>query len=617
MQTSTNLSDVVITVYKDAYSKEPHHVTLKTVLERIKSGGKSLPLIKQVRAGNAAVKTSLPSICFSGVFDGARTDAGLKTHSGLVILDFDKMGFEELKELSETAKKLPYVVASFISPSGNGLKILVRIADGSKHRQHYRALMKAFPTLDEKNINEARVCFESYDPEIYINYDATPYTQYIETQRTTVSEFRTGNDIFNKIEIWIERKGKAYVTGSRNDFIFTLASACCRFGLDQTEVEQLIAQKYLSGDTEFTFREMQSAVKSAYARNKANTASFDTTGMVIDRETTKEVIIEDNDAPVKDVIYGSDVYEDAINIYHYGYKSAEPTGIPEIDRHFKWKRGELSVLTGIGNHGKSTFLKFLMLNKTCLDKTKWAVFGPEDFPAHEFYHDLTEMIIGANCTPENSYKPSQDVYDIAYKYVTEHIFYIYPKELSPTPEYIKSRFLQLILKEGVSGVIIDPFNQMDNDYNNAKGRDDKYLEVVLADFKRFALINNVSFVIVAHPHKLKKEGNAYPMPDVFDLAGGAMWNNKADNILVYHRPNYAADPTDRTCEFHSRKIRRQKIVGIPGTVSFEYNRNIRRFVFNDCELNNVKLWEPPRGEPMLRPLKHYSEPIDNDQDVPF
>ena len=40
------------------------------------------------------------------------------------------------------------------------------------------------------------------------------------------------------------------------------------------------------------------------------------------------------------------------------------------------------------------------------------------------------------------------------------------------------------LKEKIDGCIIDPFNQMTNDYSTVGGRDDKYLEAVLGDFDR-------------------------------------------------------------------------------------------------------------------------------------
>ena len=80
----------------------------------------------------------------------------------------------------------------------------------------------------------------------------------------------------------------------------------------------------------------------------------------------------------------------------------------------------------------------------------------------------------------------------------------------------------------------------------------------------------------------RSDGN-YPCPDVFDLADGAMWNNKADNILIYHRPFAQTTPDNPLCEFHSKKIRRQKIVGIKGSFEFELNRSTRRYTFGNID----------------------------------
>jgi hypothetical protein len=127
---------------------------------------------------------------------------------------------------------------------------------------------------------------------------------------------------------------------------------------------------------------------------------------------------------------------------------------------------------------------------------------------------------------------------------------------------------------------------MVNDYS--VGRDDKYLESFLGDISRFALTNSVYMVVVCHPHKLRKtDSGGYDAPDVFDLAGGAMWNNKADNILVYHRPNRHLDPQDPTCELHSKKIRRQSMVGSLGKHEFKYSHNQRRFIFMGYPLSDL------------------------------
>ena len=84
--------------------------------------------------------------------------------------------------------------------------------------------------------------------------------------------------------------------------------------------------------------------------------------------------------------------------------------------------------------------------------------------------------------------------------------------------------------------------------------------------------------LVVHPKVMPKlpTGN-YDCPDKFDINDGAMWNNKVDNILVYHRPLAQTDPRNPMCEFHSKKIRRQKTVGKIGFIACEYMAATRRF----------------------------------------
>jgi VirE N-terminal domain/DnaB-like helicase C terminal domain len=583
-----SLSSTLITVYKDVYSMQPQYVPLSHILERIKTGQKCRGLVEQVRKGDTGAKLKLPAIVFSGRVEGNREDANLRQHSNMVILDFDHLG-HRLPEVRKQMTERTDVVAVFLSPGGDGLKVLVRIADGAKHRQHYKALVSEIEGLDEKNINESRACFESYDPAMYINYNARPYNRVVEPVKVE-TQVQSGPQAFGKLEKWLTGKGNVFASGNRNNYIFCLASACCRFGIGEEEATEQIKQNYLLNDTGFTIREALSAIRSAYKRNQFASAEFKQ-DILVERQTRKEVEVNIDDHLVHDVIYGADVYDDALDIFRHGYKSADTTGVAEIDEIFKWKRGELTVISGIANHGKSSILMFLMLNKSAVDGTKWAIFTPESYPAHEFYHSLTEMVLGRHATPANTRnKNTEEEFKAAYDFVKDHIFFIYPKDLSPTPEYVKSRFLELIIKEKVSGCVVDPFNQLSNDYKGANGRDDRYLETLLSDITRFSIINNVYMVIVCHPVKQRKNGaGGYDCPDVYDLAGGAMWNNKADNVLIYHRPNAQKDPNDPTCELHSKKIRRQKIVGKLGMVAMYYNRHTLRFDFGHYPLQRLNL----------------------------
>ena len=166
-----------VTVFRDIKSTDtPFYRDVRVMLDRIKDG-QSKDLIKKIRseknkAERQELKKGLPSICFSGKFV-KRLDASLEEHSGLICLDFD--GYPKKKDMLEAKEKLTksqYTYSVFISPSGDGLKVLVRIpADPDTHKQYFNGLKKHFdsPYFDETCKNVSRVCYESYDPHIYMN----------------------------------------------------------------------------------------------------------------------------------------------------------------------------------------------------------------------------------------------------------------------------------------------------------------------------------------------------------------------------------------------------------------------------------------------------------------
>ena len=580
----------MITAFKNIWSKEPHYISVELALNRIKNGN-SKKLVEEIRntldkEKAAELKKNLPCICFSGKFGSDRKDEQILTHSKYLVLDFDNV--YELRDKQTEIISNPFVYACWVSPSGNGLKALVKIADGKKHREHFEALEEIFPEIDKSGKNTSRVCYESFDSEIYINLNADVFKKIKKTEKIVTFE-RTTDDhkIFKNLLTWLTNKSEAFVTGERNNFIFKLACACCRYGIPEQTANGLIHNEFVS-NSEFTNREADSAISSAYRVNSKNygSASFDKEQLV-DKITRKEVEVEkvvfDEEGKLKDVIYGIDVKEQALSLYETGYATVNGIGVKEMDDSFKPKKGEITVLTGIGNYGKSSWKKWYQAMRMILYGEKFATFSPEDNPPEEYYHDFVEILLGCDCTPSNPNRPSRQVYEYTYDFVCKHIFYVYPKNVTPTPQYIMEVFLQLIVKEGVDGVDIDPFNQLANNYQNFGGRD-KYLEWVLSLFSRFSQINNVYFWIIAHPIKMLKgsDGN-YPCPDVFDIADGALWNNKLDNILVYHRPYGQTDPQNPTCEFHSKKIRRQKIVGKKGFFLFEMLFRTRRFFFNGLD----------------------------------
>ena len=616
----------MVTIFKNVFSKEPIVITLETAVNRIKKGNSKQRVfdirVQIDKERRSELKVNLPSVFFSGRFKGTES-TDLLEHSNFIVLDFDDVTSNPDIELVEQAKqeliKNQYIYACWISPSGNGLKGLVKVADGNKHEEHFTALQDEFKGLDKSGKNINRHCFESYDPNIYINEDSKVFTKTKKIESVIeVVKVESSSKVFQNILVWLTNKGDAFVKGERNFFIFKLASACCRFGINENEAYSLCKLSF-ANESSFSDRELLRTIKSAY---KSNASSFGTAefsnDVLIDKISRKEIQTKEIDPDIynvdikpKDVIFGEDVKENALNLYRNGFEKLDGIGVEELDTYFKFKRGEISLLTGIGNYGKSSFLKWYLVMRILINKEKFALFAPEDNPAEEFYHDMVEIILGMDCTPKNPNRPSENVYSDTYDFISKHLFYVYPKEIAPSPDYIKERFLELIIKEKISGCIIDPFNQMSNDYNSSGGRTDKYLETFLSDCSRFAQNNDVYFLIVAHPKILKKDTTgSYPCPDVFDVADGAMWNNKMDNILVYHRPDHQTNPNSNICELHTKKIRRQKTVGKKGLINFALDRQTRRFYFGGKDY--LAIFQKSKEEPKkLQPSTEFEKEIDN------
>lgn len=577
----------MITIFPDIHSKEPRYITVNQALTRIKEG-KSKSLIDLVRNArnkdeSNEFKKKLPSVCFSGKFGKNRKDEELEQHSGFICLDFDNI--EDVERKKEELMHTEIVYASWVSPSGKGVKALVKIADGNQHKEHFDALLDEFIDADKSGRNLSRVCYESYDPEIFINENSKIFTGAKKTDVRRIEKKAEPSDVFKKLLTWMSSRSEAFTSGNRNVFVFKLAAACCRFGMDESECIYNLNLSVLGG-SDFPAREAETTVKSAYRCNSSRfgTAHF-TNEALVDRSTKYEIEITNQEAEenieFSGILFGKDVKGLALNIYDHGFESANSTYLGSMDNHWKFKKGETTLFSGIGNYGKSTILKYILLTQTLKTDISWALFVPEDFPAEEFYIALTEMYFGQSCVPSNPFRPPRKAFEEVYDYITSRFYFVYPKKLSFKPEVIKERFLECIIKLNVKGCIIDPWNKMQNDYSIAGGRDDKYLEVMLSDMCLFGSQNQIYNIIVAHPKLMRPDENKnFPCPTWADLAGGAMWNNMMDNIIMYHRPNRGADPNSKECLLNFEKIKRQNIVGKPGVLEFELAVKNRRFIID-------------------------------------
>ena len=304
-----------VSVFKDLFKSTdvPYIIPLWKSLERIRTG-KSKSIIDRVRSAPDKesadrIKSSLPCILFAGEFS-ERNKNGLSKHSGMMVIDFDK--FPDRKTMLSNFNKIksnPHIITLFTSPSDMGLKGVVKIpvSDKFTHEKYFKEFNKKFDYdyFDISNCNVDRVCYESYDPDIYINYDAEIFSPKLIDDGYTVSEriplvpINDENIILNKIMAFEWKKD--FVEGERNSFIFDLAGAFCEYGISETTALGYIFNNVVIGD--FSETEAKNTIKSAYKRRSFNSKYFENYEKL-------EKIKSDSKKSKKEVIAKYDISED-------------------------------------------------------------------------------------------------------------------------------------------------------------------------------------------------------------------------------------------------------------------------------------------------------------------
>lgn len=278
----------MITVFQDVHSIAPHHTSLEAVFNAIENGKYSAQ-ISRIRSEpdkeeRNYLKRKLPIACFSGKFS-VRKDDALIEHSGLICLDFDHVN--DVASLKASLQLDPYCYAAFVSPSGDGVKMIVRIPKNN-HRGSFRALRKRYTQIDNTP-DESRACFLSWDSEIWINNAASVFKTQIDDDVKKVSTVANGtqekdqNKLFKAILNGMQESGIHYHDG-RNIFFFKLFCDCNEFGIEKA-ISMPMALDLITDD--FSFDELKIVAENAYKRQEKFGTKFLRAG--------SESIYEDSD----------------------------------------------------------------------------------------------------------------------------------------------------------------------------------------------------------------------------------------------------------------------------------------------------------------------------------
>lgn len=185
---------MMFSVYKNSYAKTGVVVSLEAIVDRIRFGARGLS--EKTRYANALSLTDpkryrtyktkeFPAVTFGGTFPKDRRKARyLDQHSGCIVMDIDGLDMSTIPDLCVALAQLPEVLLAFLSPSGMGIKVVVRVdpvpKNDTQHKGAYAACLDFFGnlaeeygfTIDTSGKDCSRLCYLAHDPLAIVHANA-------------------------------------------------------------------------------------------------------------------------------------------------------------------------------------------------------------------------------------------------------------------------------------------------------------------------------------------------------------------------------------------------------------------------------------------------------------
>ncbi|XP_050367783.1 twinkle homolog protein, chloroplastic/mitochondrial [Argentina anserina] len=294
----------------------------------------------------------------------------------------------------------------------------------------------------------------------------------------------------------------------------------------------------------------------------------------------KEVIENAELYPIRGLFRFQD-YFDEINAYYYRtyeHDCGVKTGWRDLDELYNVVPGELTIVTGVPNSGKSEWIDALLCNLYESHDWKFALCSMEN-KVREHARKLLEKHIrkpffdGRYAGPAE--RMSVEEFEQGKQWLNDTFHLIRCEDDSlPNIKWVLDLARSAVLRHGVRGLVIDPYNELDHQ-RPPNQTETEYVSQMLTNVKRFAQHHACHVWFVAHPRQLHQWVGG--PPNLYDISGSAHFINKCDNGLVIHRnrdPDAGELDKVQVCV---RKVR-NKVAGTIGDAYLTYDRATGRYV---------------------------------------
>lgn len=272
--------------------------------------------------------------------------------------------------------------------------------------------------------------------------------------------------------------------------------------------------------------------------------------------------------PIKGVNRPGEYIDDVIEYHLNGFPSGNKAGFTEFDELMSFRPGELTVITGIPNSGKSAWLDQILIRLSSRHGWKHGILSREQWPHAIHMTKLVQIFSGKGLRTKVMNK---EIIKSSMDFLNEHLFLFGIDDL--TVDGVLEKAKQLVLRHGIRSLVIDPWNTLDHDMQGMN--ETEYIRKTLKKVVDFKDRYSVHVMIIAHPTKVATDSNGkFIAPTLYSIAGSAHWYNMMDNGIIVYRNVGTKDgkPAEYgdTVSVMVRKVR-NFFIGQQGTCTFDYN----------------------------------------------
>ncbi|KAG4990345.1 hypothetical protein JHK87_023802 [Glycine soja] len=260
--------------------------------------------------------------------------------------------------------------------------------------------------------------------------------------------------------------------------------------------------------------------------------------MYLGPDALKEVIENAELYPIRGLFNFRDYFDEIDAYYHrtLGYDIGISTGWNNLNDLYNVVPGELTIVTGVPNSGKSEWIDALLCNLNEIAGWKFALCSMEN-KVREHARKLLEKHLKKpffnERYGESVERMSLEEFEQGKLWLSDTFSLIRCEDNSlPNISWVLDLAKAAVLRHGVRGLVIDPYNELDHQ-RPPNQTETEYVSQMLTLIKRFAQHHGCHVWFVAHPRQLHNwVGDP---PNLYDISGSAHFINKCDNGIVIHR----------------------------------------------------------------------------------